>query len=105
MQKTVRIFGEQLQQGESKTLLFYPESKHKKVLGVMLTSNTDVALSFNGGTELVFNQKSVFHGSQVSPNKRTIQLDEVLTGKAIRGVVTGLKNNSNASVYLIIETA
>ena len=103
MQKMVRIFGEKLQQGESKTFLFYPESKHKKVLGVMLTSNTDVALSFNGGTDLLFNQKSVFHGSQVSPNKRTIKLEETLNGKAIKGVVTGMQSNTKASVYLIIE--
>lgn len=102
--KIVPIFKEQLQQGESQSLLFYPEPKHKKMVGMMLTSNTEIAFSLNGGTDLVFNQKSVFHGSQVSPDKRTIQLSEELNGKAMKGVVTGLQNNTNASVYLLIET-
>ena len=104
MQKIVRLFGEHLQQEESKTLLFYPEHKHKKAVGMILSSNTSVALSFNDGTQLVFNQESLLQVAQVSPDKRIVKMNEILNGKAIKGVVTGLQNNTKASVYLIIET-
>jgi Cys-tRNA synthase (O-phospho-L-seryl-tRNA:Cys-tRNA synthase) len=103
MQKIVRLFGEELQQDESRKLLFYPEHKHKKVVGMILSSNTSVALSFKGGAQQVFNQESLLQVAQVSPDKRIIQLNEELDGKAIKGVVTGMQNNTKASVYLIIE--
>ena len=103
-QKIEQIFSEQLQSEESKPLLFVPIAKHKKVIGLMMTSNINVALSLHNGTDLIFNQQSVFHGSQVSPDDRVIKLDEPLNGNAIKGIVTGLQNNTKASVYLIIET-
>lgn len=98
------IFSDKLQNGESKPLLFVPTSKHIKIIGLMMTSNINVALSLHNGTDLIFNQQSVFHGSQVSPDDRVIKLDEPIKGNAIKGVVTGLQNNTQASVYLIIET-
>lgn len=104
MNKIEQIFSEQLQQEESKALLFIPNSRHKKVVGLMMTSNINVALSLQNGTDLVFNQQSVFHGSQVSPDNRVIKLNESLNGNAIKGIVTGLQNNTRASVYLVIET-
>lgn len=103
-QKIEQVFSEQLQNGESKPLMFVPIAKHKKVIGLMMTSNINVALSLSNGTDLIFNQQSVFHGSQVSPDDRVIKLDEPLNGNAIKGIVTGLQNNIQTSVYLIIET-
>jgi hypothetical protein len=103
-QKIEQIFSDKLQNGESKPLLFVPIAKHKKVIGIMMTSNINVALSLHNGTDLIFNQQSVFHGSQVSPDDRVIKLDEPLNGNAIKGIVSGLQNNTGASVYLIIET-
>jgi hypothetical protein len=103
-QKIEQIFSERLQNGESRPLLFVPIAKHKKVIGLMMTSNVNVALSLHNGTDLIFNQQSVFHGSQVSPDDRVIKLDEPLNGNAIKGIVTGLQNNTQASVYLIIKT-
>jgi len=102
--KIEQIFSETLQNGETQPLLFVPISKHKKVVGLMMTSNINVALSLHNGTDLIFNQQSVFHGSQVSPDDRVIKLDEPLNGKTIKGIVTGLQNNTRASIYLIIES-
>lgn len=102
--KIISVFSELLQQDESKNLLYSPTSNHQKIVGLMLTSNINVALSLHNGTDLIFNQQSVFHGSQVSPDDRVIKLDEPLNSKSVKGVVTGLQNNTKASVYLIIET-
>jgi len=104
MKKIEQIFSEQLQQGESKSILFIPHSRLKKIVGLMMTSNINVALSLQNGTDLIFNQQSVFHGSQVSPDNRVIDLNELIKGDAINGIVTGLQNNTKASVYLIFET-
>lgn len=104
MNKIEQIFNDQLQQGESKAILFVPHSRHQKIVGLMMTSNINVALSLKYGTDLIFNQQSVFHGSQVSPDDRVIELDELIKGDVIKGIVTGLQNNTRASVYLIIET-
>ena len=104
MLKIEQIFSEQLQQAESKSLLFVPHSRHKRVVGLMMTSNINVALSMQNGTSLIFNQQSVFHGSQVSPDERVIELNQPLEGNAIKGIVTGLQDDTTASVYLIIET-
>ena len=98
------LFSEQLQQGENQSLLFVSNIRHKKIVGLMMTSNINVALSFQNGTSLIFNQQSVFHGSQVSPDERVIKLNEPLDGNAITGIVTGLQDDTRASVYLIIET-
>lgn len=104
MNKIEQIFSEQLQQGESKAILFVPHSKHQKIVGLMMSSNINVALSLQNGTDLIFNQQSVFHGSQVSPDDRVIELDEIFKNDVVKGVITGLQNNTRASVYLIIET-
>ncbi len=104
MKKIENIFREQLQQGESKPLLFIPIAKQQRITGLMMTSNIEVALSLFDGTDLIFNQQSVYHGSQVSPDDRVIRLDEPLFGKAVKGMVTGLQSNTRASVYLIIES-
>lgn len=103
-QKIINVFSEILQQDESMNLLYSPTSKHKKIVGLMLTSNINVALSLHNGTDLIFNQQSVFHGSQVSPDNRVIKLDEPINSKNVKGVVTGLQNNTRASVYLIIQS-
>ena len=104
MKKIEQIFSEQLQQGESKAILFVPHNRQQKIVGLMMTSNINVALSLQNGTDLIFNQQSVFHGSQVSPDDRVIELDESIKGDAVKGIVTGLQNNTKASIYLVIET-
>ena len=103
-----KIFENVITTGEALPLHFVPKNKDKMIKGLMLSTNIDVSLSFKSGTDLKYNQQTIFHGTQVAPNKRIMQLDEPLNENPIKGIVvappqSGEPQTYPASVYLIIE--
>lgn len=88
---------------------FIPRKEDKVVKGVLISPGLSLSLSFEGGTDLVFNQH-VAHSPlsfDIPPDKNIIPLNKALDGKIVRGTVGINQFDSGdfvlGSVYFIIE--
>jgi len=100
--KIERIFGAQLKAGEAQELVYVPHIIQRRAVGLLFSNDVSLSLSFDNGTNLMFNQFPANQSPDFAPDQRIVELDKQLNCEVIKGMVIS-KTTQTANVYLLIE--
>lgn len=111
MRRISAIYSNEIDAGESVSFEYKP-SREMKTTGFLFSSDIEVSMSFQSGTDLKFLRYLADSNAECSPNDRIIPFSEKIEG-SVKGVITSIRSANprhktaikhKVGVYLISQT-